>query len=634
MSKFCGKWICAKEIRPNLYTVYRKTFFACKGSSFLMRISADDYYKLKINGQLVGMGTAPSYHFNYNYNEYDITPFIVDGENEIQVIVYYQGLVNRVWVSGDNKQGLIADIYKNNELFISTDSSWEYTIDTTFIGNDTVGYETAFLEHRNMMLCDNTEYTPIEKACDYTFAENPFPTVDFYNVNPVKNDSLIFDFGQEYVATLNLDLISTADGEKATILYGEELNDDGTVRYNLRCNCNYKEEIILKKGKNEIQQFDYKGFRYVQLIFNENVTLNDINITVRHFPFEQKFSLNTDDKKLQKIFELCKNTIKYGCQEVLVDCPTREKGQYIGDTLISGFAHLILTEDERLLKKAIENIAQSVDFSGEILAVSPCSYKQKIADYTLQIPLILWRYYEYTKDKNFLLKMLPLCDKVNEHFSKYADNDGLLNQVDGEWNLVDWPQGARDNYDFPLTDPIDKGRHNVINAFYIGSVIYTEKIKTELNIPFTEKSTQLKNTFNNVFLRNGVYVDSEESYHSALHSNCLPVFFDICPDKYKKSVGKLLKEKGMACSVYMSFFYLKALCKLGLKNEAYRLITSDSENSWLNMLKEGATTTFEAWGKEQKWNTSLFHPWATSPIILLAEDLKCYRYSYTPEREL
>lgn len=29
--------------------------------------------------------------------------------------------------------------------------------------------------------------------------------------------------------------------------------------------------------------------------------------------------------------------------------------------------------------------------------------------------------------------------------------------------------------------------------------------------------------------------------------------------------------------------------------------------AWLRMLDDGATTTFEGWGKDTKWNTSLFH---------------------------
>ena len=31
------------------------------------------------------------------------------------------------------------------------------------------------------------------------------------------------------------------------------------------------------------------------------------------------------------------------------------------------------------------------------------------------------------------------------------------------------------------------------------------------------------------------------------------------------------------------------------------------DGAWLRMLREGATTTFEGWGKDCKWNTSLFH---------------------------
>jgi hypothetical protein len=49
-----------------------------------------------------------------------------------------------------------------------------------------------------------------------------------------------------------------------------------------------------------------------------------------------------------------------------------------------------------------------------------------------------------------------------------------------------------------------------------------------------------------------------------------------------------------------------------------------SEGAWMNMLREGATTTYEAWGKEQKWNTSLFHPWATAPLIVFADGARIY----------
>ena len=74
--------------------------------------------------------------------------------------------------------------------------------------------------------------------------------------------------------------------------------------------------------------------------------------------------------------------------------------------------------------------------------------------------------------------------------------------------------------------------------------------------------------------------------------------------------------------VSIAYFALAALIKHGERELAEEL-TLD-ENCWLLMLSEGATTTFEAWGKDQKWNTSLFHPWATAPAIVFAEGVEAY----------
>lgn len=74
--------------------------------------------------------------------------------------------------------------------------------------------------------------------------------------------------------------------------------------------------------------------------------------------------------------------------------------------------------------------------------------------------------------------------------------------------------------------------------------------------------------------------------------------------------------------VYMAYFALAALVKQGEREFAEELVTD--KNCWHNMLSEGATTTFEVWGKEQKKNTSLFHPWATAPLIVFSDKVKPY----------
>ena len=100
----------------NRHILFRKAFhYDSSIDSARIYISADDYYKLYINGQFVAQGPAPSYHFNYNYNIVDVTPYLKKGENLIAVHTLYQGLINRVWQSGDNRHGLILDLVIDGE---------------------------------------------------------------------------------------------------------------------------------------------------------------------------------------------------------------------------------------------------------------------------------------------------------------------------------------------------------------------------------------------------------------------------------------------------------------------------------------------------------------------------------------
>ena len=81
-------------------------------------------------------------------------------------------------------------------------------------------------------------------------------------------------------------------------------------------------------------------------------------------------------------------------------------------------------------------------------------------------------------------------------------------------------------------------------------------------------------------------------------------------------------KKLSSMGVYMAYFTLAALKRVG--EDALALTLATDPDCWLLMLREGATTTFEAWGKEQKKNTSLFHPWATAPLIVFSDNVRPY----------
>lgn len=620
-----GRWITSRKLHGNMHVIFEEQFELAKFSSAKIKITADDYYKLYINGTFVGQGPAPAYSAEYRFNEYDITSLLHTGKNAVRVHCYYQGLTNRVWVSGDGVFGMLADIVVDGAPLCCTGGDWQYREDLSFLGGDSFGYDTSYPENRDLRIALTEPENAVEAPCPHNILPEAFPSLEVYEIRPTLTKSgnrCYCDLGQEYVCTPVIEAFSQNEGAAIILHCAEELNTDGSLRHSLRCGCNYEERITLKNGTNTAEQFDCKALRYIEIICDDGVKITGLRLRVQHYPFTQKTQeVYTKNERLSAVWRLCKNTLKLGVQESFIDCPTRERGQYLGDTYISGFAHYYLTNDCRLLKKALCDFARSADYCEEILAVAPCAYRQRIADYSLLFASALYKYFYLTGDAELAESLLAVCDKINGYYSAFENSCGLLQDTEGSWNLVDWPDNMRDGYQYNLTDGGEHGFHNVLNASYIHSLKCTEALKTALGIAFEPQAQKKAAAFNRVFFdkKAGLYADCEGSTHHALHSNILPLAFDICEEKNACRIADYLEARGMACSVYMSYFYLNALCKAGRKQAVLGFITSDGKNSWLNMLKEGATVTFEAWGKDRKWNTSLFHPWATAPILIINE---------------
>lgn len=605
-------------------------------------ITADDYYKLYINGKFVGQGPAPAYYFHYNYNKYDITPYLKKGENIIAVHLYYQGLINRVWNSGDLRQGMIGEIYVDDKLVLATDRTWKYKISEAYKSGGIIGYDTQYLENIDSRLIeqnwkqldyDDSDWQEVQE--DHTFDHKLYlqetSPVDVYIIKPkyiakMEKGHYFIDFGREITGQFKMDAKGSA-GDVIEIRCGEELNEDGSVRYQMRCNCTYREFWTLSgKDVDKLEFYDYKGFRYAEVIGPDYaIDKENFSAIVRHYPMDDdKCKFISSDILVNKIWNMCKNSVKHGAQEHFVDCPTREKGQYGGDVTVAGHSHIYLSGDLKYYKKAVKDFAFSAFVCPGLLAVAPGSLMQEIADYSMQWPMQLLFYYKHSGDIDFLKEMYPICEGLLRYFNKFEREDGMLEGVNEKWNLVDWPANLRDNYDFEVDKTMSEGAHNVINAFYYGMLKTINEIRDILGISYdTYKLEKFKYVFTDIFYdeQTGLYVDSEDTKHSAIHSNILPLYFDLIPRGKHERIVKFLKTKGLNCGVYMAYFMLKALARVDEHEYVYNLISSQSPNSWGNMIKEGATSCFETWRKDQKHNTSLCHPWASAPIPILIEDI-------------
>lgn len=616
----------------NLHVLARGEATLPEGEYELL-VTADDHYQLWVDGNYRGQGPVTSHPSRFFYDIYRVS-----GGRKVTIALhlYYQGLVNRVWSSGDGRFGLWLQLRQRGEEVARCDENWKYQICTAYSGAAT-GYDTQFLENFDSRLYpegweqpdyDDSGWRNLSPAHWEAGALKPRPVrpLQEYEVEPASTKTipggLLLDFGREITGTLFLEARGFS-GSQVEIRYGEEL-DSGHVKYQMRCNCNYQETWTLGNGNNRLHAYDYKAFRFVELHFRDDVIFTKVAAQIRHYPLENRCTLTCPADQLENIFEISKNAVRCCTQEGFLDCPSREKGQYLGDAIITARSQVWLTGSTEMLRKCIRDFMDSQTISPTLMAVAPGSLMQEIADFSLLFPMLPLTDYAFTGDKAFLAECYPAVKAMTEGFLKYQRPDGLLANVGALWNLVDWPENLRDGYDFPLTRPVvGEGCHNVINALWYGANQMQEQIEQILNLPVTGRTWKIAKAFYDVFYRcdQKLYADSETSKHCSLHANIYPAFFGLLPKEAEDSYEAMLLTPGRVCGAIPTYFALRSLGKLGQPEALYRLMTRDDVYGWRNMLREGATATFEVWGKEQKWNTSLCHAWNSGPISIFTEDL-------------
>lgn len=603
-------------------------------------ISADDYYKLYINGEFVSQGPAPAYPQKYGYNVVDVTRFLKKGENILAVHTLYQGLINRVWVSGDNRHGLICDLVADGEVVLKSDESFLTHRHGAYTPTGTFGYSTQFAERFDSSADEIDFYRPDfddsawenakkREYTDYGLVLQPTSSLVFESVSPVSiqhsANTMIIDFGSCYVGYLKVKA-KGKKGDKITVRCAQELCDDGSIRYKLRANCVYEEEWLLS-GKEEpdvLDWFDYKAFRYVSLCVPDGAEIEDVKLIARHYPFELKAEMRPEyknDRKLKAVWELCVRTQHYGVQEVIQDCMEREKGFYVGDGCYTALANMLLTKDDSIVRKLIDDAFTSTFITPGMVTCLDCSVMQEIAEYPLMlISLILW-HYRLCGDREYLERNYNGVCRLLESYRKDYEKNGLLCELD-KWCVVEWPWNFRDGYDVDIAEgKVCHEPHVAINAYYIEAVRCANKMADILGEKPYRDEKPLVTAFTQAFYdeKRHRFTDSVVSEHVSYIGNVLPFAFGLCPDgECFEGILDWINERGVTGVSFFGAFPMMYGVVRAKRPDILRRLLSD-DGAWLRIIREDGKVTFEGWGRDTKSNTSLFHMTLSDAAVFLCD---------------
>lgn len=622
----------------NRHILFRRHFVLQKPlSDAQIYICADDYYKLYINGIFVGQGPAPGYPQHTNYNVWDVAEYLLPGDNVIAVHTLYQGLINRVWVSADQRHGLLLDLVSGGRTLLCSDANFLTHPHTGFREMGvTSPHNTQFLEEYDSAAQEvgfekpdfddgDWQQALVREYVDYTLFPQATKPLDFEEIWPVEVverdvpgepecKSVYVDFGRCYVGYL----LATGHGKKDStvrVRCAQEFADDEakTLRYDMRCNCLYDETWLLSGQKeDELEWFDYKAFRYAEFLLPRDCSVWNVCLNARHYPFRLAASLRPEfaqDDNLRSVWDLCVHTLRYGPQEAIQDCMDREKGFYVGDGCYTALAHMLLSGDDSIVRKLIDDAMLSTFITDGMVTCLDCAFMQEIAEYPLMlVSLILW-HYRLTGDREYLARNYPGVCALLEAYRRDYERDGLLCDLD-KWCVVEWPSNFRDGYDVDITEgQVCHEPHVSINAYYLEAISCANDMAAVLGqAPYRDPSGQIQ-AFHTAFYdaQRHLFTDSLHSRHVSYIGNLFPFAFMLTPDKQcEENILSMIRERGVEqVSFFGTFVLLQGLARRrqwGLIRQMLRM-----PGAWLRMLREGATTTYEGWGRDSKWNTSLFH---------------------------
>jgi len=300
----------------------------------------------------------------------------------------------------------------------------------------------------------------------------------------------------------------------------------------------------------------------------------------------------------------------------------RERIAYEGDTYINQLGHYGCDREFTLARRTHEYLVTHPNWPTEWLLLSV---------------LLAWSDYEYTGDPSSLARFY--ADLRAKCLSAIARDDGLISvqehppsdalladlHCDPTWevrDIVDWPQGERDDYDMV---PVN----TVVNALHYRALVLMGRIATALGkgadaSAYTAQAVRVRDALWSrlVDRSRGLFVDGEGSSHCSLHANMFPLAFGLVPDSLQPTVVDFIRSKGMACSVYGSQFLLDGLYEAGEADYALALLVSRLERSWAHMIYDvGTTMALEAWDDRFKPNEDWNHAWGAAPANIIPRRL-------------
>lgn len=670
-----SRWIADSDASATDYGVYhfRKVFtLESLSEQFVINVSADNRYKLFVNGHAVSKGPARGDFDHWYYETLDIQRFLNEGKNVIAAVVWNFG----EWAPNAQlsiRTGFILQGNSDREKVVNTDTSWRVIKNEAYSPSLHLNYEVGCSDvvvaekypwnweqsdyddthwSRPLLLWHGQPYGS-QTGYQHVLIPRDIPLMDEYplRLQDVRraegivvpkgfiwgNEPLLIPPHAKVSVLLDQSFLTTAypevtvsGGKMGSIkmTYAEalvnasrqKLNRDEIDGKHITGYCDY----FYPDG--QIRTFSplwYRTYRYIQLDIetaSEPLIIHDFIGIHTSYPFQEHAVFESNDQSLKRIWEVGWRTARLCANETYMDCPYYEQLQYVGDTRIQALISLYVDGDDRLMRKAINLFGWSRSFEGLTASRYPSRIRQYIPPFSLFWVNTVHDYWMHRPDTAFVKSHLRTIDDVLSWYAERIDpSTGMLGPIP-HWNFVDWAEPWPWDELTP-TGGVPPGGDTGGSAVLTFQFAYALRDAIDLFKSFGDTVRQyhyerlrhaiIESTIDRCWHKEkGVFADDNAATSFSQHTSIMAILAGAVPDNDASVLfDRIVSDSSLIqATFYYRFYLFRAMEAVGRSDRFLRLL-----EPWHNMLALGLTTFAE----RPEPTRSDCHAWSAAPVYEL-----------------
>lgn len=396
---------------------------------------------------------------------------------------------------------------------------------------------------------------------------------------------------------------------------------------------------IVHEGHNHYSPFWFRTFRFVRLSIdttgcNGPITCESFTYRSTHYPLAIRTKINTSDVLVRKLWDISVNTLRNCMHETYEDCPFYEQNQFAMDTRSMILFTYLLSRDDRLARKAMQEFYASRREDGLVETHFPCPGRAtNIPTFSLFWVLMVWDHMVHFGDEALVRQYTGAVDDVLNYFHQRVNaQTGLVGQFDADcWAFVDWAEGwaTMERGFFGLAVPPAYYKtgsatyHTLVYAYTLAKVselcVFLGRQDTAQEY-LTRRDDLLASVKEHCFdATTGFFLDGPG--YQGPRSQHVQVFAVLAGCISGEDAKALLRrtvmqreEHGLVkASFALGFYVFRAVSIAGVYEECWETLM----RPWEKMIADNLTT----WAESESMMRSDCHGWSATPMWEIATEV-------------